>query len=114
MFGKELDGENTRWLGKHQKSSWKLVITRKVNHLALPCCVAPTQIGVCSVALGSSLPIRELQYLGSLLRCHNRGLWRNLNSTRPFHSFGSPGRAFVTVKKFLSPTVAVDPSLYIL
>ena len=24
------------------------------------------------------------QYLGSLLRCQNCGLWRNLNSTRPF------------------------------
>ena len=41
-------------------------------------------------------------------------LWRNLNSTRPCHSFGSLGRVFAKRKKFLSLTVAVDPSLYIL
>ena len=43
----------------------------------------------------------ELQCLGSLFfTCPNCGLWRNLNSTQPFQSFGSLGRVFAKVKKF--------------
>ena len=45
----------------------------------------------------TGLPICELQCLGSLFcTCLNCGLWRNLNSSRPFHSFESLGQPWLT------------------
>ena len=79
------------------------------------CCCPQVVWRVQRCFTGSGLPSRELQCLGSFFfTCFNCGLWCNLNSTRPFHSFGSPGRVFAKVKKVLSLTVTVDPSLYIL
>ena len=90
-----------------------MLVVKGLNLEAQPVGTAPLP-GILAL-LGSGLPICGLQSLSSLLfTCLNCGLWRKVNSNRPFHSFGSLGQAFASVKKFSSWTVTVDPSFHFL